>query len=171
MKMKTTMIKNILLGALAVLLPAAAWAGGDEMGDFTLETADGGTFTLGDHLGDEVVVITFFFTTCKPCKKEHPHLQRFYEQFTERGLLVVAVSSDEPGNTSKVQGWINRYKLTFPVLLDKDSAVTRQYNPDMSFPLTLLIGRDKQIHHIYQGYNAGDEVQMEQDLLKLLGEE
>lgn len=167
MRAKSTVITAALAAAL---LLAASVAGAEEMGDFTLETADGETFTLSDHMGDKVVLITFFFSACKPCKKEHPHLQRFYEEYEDQGLLVIAVNSDEPGNISKVHQWINRYKLTFPVLLDTDSSITRQYNPDLTFPLTMIIGKDKQIHHVYQGYNAGDELQVKKDLLKLLDE-
>ena len=160
--------KLLVLPVLAALL-AAVPAGGQQMGSFTLETAAGGIFSIGDHLGDKVVLMTFFTTWCKPCMKEHPHLQRFWKKYEDDGLMVIAISSDEPGSISEVRAWIRRYKLTFPVLLDTDFAVTRQYDPDESFPLTMLIGRDGVVHHIYQGYTAGDEAEMEDDLVELLG--
>ena len=162
------MKKSLCLLALLAMLYAAP-APAQQMGTFTLETADGEVLSIGDYLGDKVVLMTFFTTWCKPCMKEHPHLQDFWEDYEDDGLMVIAISSDEPGSISEVRAWIRRYKLTFPVLLDSDFAVTRQYDPDESFPLTMLIGRDGVIHHIYQGYNAGDEAEMEDDLLELLG--
>jgi len=156
--------------AITLLLPAAVPAVAQEMGDFTLETLDGEFFTLSDHLGEKVILLTFFTTYCKPCMKEHPHLQRFWKKYGDEGLLVFAINSDEPGGIGEVRSWVRRYRLTFPVLLDGDFAITRQYDPDESFPLTMLIGRDKVIRHIYQGYNPGDERELEKDIIELLGE-
>jgi len=155
----------VLLAVTAVLVPCAT---AQEMGDFTLETLDGELFTLSDHLGEKVILLTFFTSYCKPCMEEHPHLQRFWRDYGGQGLLVIAVNSDEPGNISKVHGWVRRYRLTFPVLLDGDFSITRQYDPDETFPLTMLIGRDRQVHHIYAGYNPGDEKGLEEDLIVLL---
>ena len=162
-------VTGVLLAAVLLLLPAAVRA--QEMGDFTMEMLDGDLFTLGDYLGEKVIVITFFTYWCVPCAQEHPHLQRFYDEYGERGLLVVAISSDEPGDYSRVRLHVNRYHLSFPVVLDSDFSATRRYNPDLNFPLTMLVGRDRQIHHIYQSYRPGDELELEEDILALLDEE
>jgi peroxiredoxin len=163
--MNARLVGFFLLVVLAAVIPAAM---AQEMGDFTLETTGGELFTLSDYLGEKVILITFFTAYCKPCMEEHPQLERMWREYGERGLLVVAVNSDEPGNIAKVHNWIRRYKLTFPVLLDSDFAITRQYDPDETFPLSLLIGRDRRIQHIYSGYNTGDEKEIEADLLELL---
>lgn len=160
-------------GCIAAVFSVLTMAGpvaAQEMGDFTLETLDGDTFTLSDYLGEKVMLITFFTTYCNPCKKEHPHLQRMQDEHADKGLQVIAISSDEPGNITKVRSWVHRYHLKFPILLDSDSAITRQYDPDQTFPLTLLVGFDGKIRGIYQGYTAGDEIQLEADVVKLLEE-
>jgi len=156
------------LAAIALMVVIVPCLPAQEIGGFTLETLDGDLFTLSDYLGEKVILLTFFTSYCKPCMEEHPHLERFFKEYGEQGLLVVAVNSDEPGNISKVHNWVRRYRLTFPVLLDGDFSITRQYDPDETFPLTMLIGRDKQVKHVYAGYNPGDEKELEEDLLELL---
>jgi peroxiredoxin len=151
---------------LVVLVPATATA--QQIEDFTIDSLSGETFSMHDQESTRAFIITFFTTFCRPCTQEHPHLERMYKQFREDGLLVLAVSADEPGNKSKVRQWVRRYRLTFPVLLDTSSELTRRYNPDMTFPLTMLVDGNRTIRSVYQGYTPGDEKTIERDLKNLL---
>jgi len=51
---------------------------------------------------------------------------------------------------------VQRYKPAFPVLLDSDSSITRQYDPDLTFPLTLLISPEDRIEKVDNGYLPGE---------------
>ncbi|MEW6367070.1 MAG: TlpA disulfide reductase family protein [Acidobacteriota bacterium] len=153
-----------LLGLFAAVAQAA-----DRMPNFTLPTLDGRKFVLNEHLGKGVLLITFFATWCEPCAREHPHLQRLYERLGERGLLVAGISIDEPGDVAKIRAHVRRYKLTFPILLDSKAEVARLYAPEKSLPLTMLVDREGRIRRMYQGYSAGDEKQVEKDVMELLG--
>lgn len=135
---------------------------------FTLKTLSGEYFSFCENSEVKVTVLTFFTTWCTPCSQEHPHLERLYKKYHSRGLNIVAISSDVPGNKSKVRLWVHRYRLTFPVLLDDQSEITRRYNPDLNFPLTMLLDADNNVCKIYQSYHPGDEKQLEEDLLNLL---
>ena len=127
---------------------------------FTLPELGGGRFTLDEHIGKEVLLVTFFATWCEPCAREHPHLQKIYQQYATKGLLIIAISIDEPGAEALVKAHKRRYGLTFPILLDQRSEVARIYAPEQSLPLTLLVGKDGAIHRIFQGYTAGEEKQI-----------
>lgn len=136
---------------------------------FTLQTLDGSPFVWSEHLGrSKVAVLTFFTSWCQPCMREHPQLQKLYDKYKEKGLLIVAVSADEPGNIARVRTHVQRYKLTFPVLLDSDSSVTRQYDPDQTFPMTLVITPDGAIRKVATGYVPGDEMQLEKEVVAYL---
>lgn len=159
---------QIPVSFLFLLLIFASLLQAQQIEQFTLKTLSGELYTFGEDAEARVTILTFFTTWCTPCSQEHPHLERFYKKYRERGLIVVAVSSDVPGNRSKVRLWVNRYRLTFPVLLDDQSEVTRRYNPDLNYPLTMLLDSGNNVRKIYQSYHPGDEKQLEEDLLALL---
>jgi len=150
-------------------VPTAMAADGRRITEFSLPNLDGTMFKLGDWIPKQkVIVLTFFTTWCVPCAREHPQLQKLYDTYRDRGLLIVAISADESGNTAKVKAHVQRYRLTFPVVLDTDSALTRQYDPDQTFPLTIVVGPGGRIAEIKSGYVSGDEVALEKDILALL---
>ena len=56
--------------------------------------ADGAQATLGDHLG-EVMLVNLWATWCPPCRHELPALDRLQQAYRDRGLFVLHIS-DEP---------------------------------------------------------------------------
>jgi thiol-disulfide isomerase/thioredoxin len=52
--------------------------------DFQLETLDGDTVALSDHLGKDVILIDFWATFCDPCLVAMPHLNALYEKYERR---------------------------------------------------------------------------------------
>lgn len=167
--MKTTRVFSVLMTTAVLIAMFAALVPAQEIRDFSLETLGGDTFSMSEYLGDKVVVMTFWASWCVPCKKEHPHLQRLYDKYKDDGLAVVGINVDEPGNLAKVRSHVRRYKLTFPILLDSDSSITRIYNPDLSFPYTLLINKNGAVVRTYQGYVPGDETKLEEDIATIMG--
>src|ERR1017187_9980171 len=83
---------------------------------FTLSALDGKIYNL-DALRGHVVLLNFWATWCPPCRKEMPDMQKLYERFEKKGLIVLAVS-DEKRET--VEGYLAKQSYTFPVLLDLD---------------------------------------------------
>jgi len=83
---------------------------------FTLTALDGKVYNL-DALRGHVVLLNFWATWCPPCRKEMPDMQKLYERFEKKGLIVLAVS-DEKRET--VEGFLAKQNYTFPILLDPD---------------------------------------------------
>lgn len=156
----------LLMAATVVGVHAAPT---QQMPSFVLQTVDGKKFVMDDHLKKGVILITFFATWCQACAREHPHLEKLYKDYSDKGLLVLGISIDEPGNIAKLRAHVKRYDLTFPILLDSGSQLARQFAPEQALPLGLLIGRDGRIHHTYQGYAPGDEKEIRKDVIDLLG--
>jgi peroxiredoxin len=90
---------------------------GEKAPDFTLQTLDGQTVTLSDLQGKKVL-LNFWATWCPPCKKEMPDMQKYYAESGD-DIVILAVNID-PEND--VQAFINEMQLTFPILLDSQSA-------------------------------------------------
>ncbi len=91
--------------------------------DFTLYDLRGNTWRLKDLRG-KVVLVNFWATWCPPCRKEMPDLQKLYNQFKDRGLVVLAIS-DEDAN--KVVPFIKEQKIAYPILLDPGRKVNQLF--------------------------------------------
>jgi len=137
--------------------------------DFTLETIDGQRFTLSEHVGREVIVLSFWATWCAPCLQELPHLEELYQAERERGLLVVAVAMDEPSSVAEVAPTARRLGLTMPVVLDGEQRAVRLYNRSRNAPMTVVIDRRGQLVHAAPGYEPGDEDALAEEVRALLG--
>lgn len=138
--------------------------------DFSLETVDGETFTLSDHVGRDVIVMSFWATWCRPCLVELPHLDELYRAEKERGLIIVAVAMDEPTTVSEVAPTVARLGLTMPVVVDSDQQAVSLYNRSRNAPMTVVISRQGEVVRSSPGYNPGDEEVLAEEVRILLAD-
>jgi peroxiredoxin len=115
--------------------------------DFRLTTLDGKELSLHAQRG-KAVVINFWATWCGPCRSEMPALQKTAEEYAEQGMLLWGVDVGEPSDL--VQSFVNELGLTFPLLLDRDSKVSRQYRV-FGLPTTVFVKRDGVISDVAIG--------------------
>lgn len=141
-----------------------------QLPDFSLETIDGETFTLSDHVGRDVIVMSFWATWCNPCMAELPHLDALYQAEKDQGLVVVAVSMDEPTTQAEVAPTAHRLGLTIPVVLDTDQQALSLYNPKRAAPMTVVIDRNGKIVRASAGYQPGDEAALAEEVRALLSQ-
>ena len=106
---------------------------------FSLRNLKGNMEGLDDHLG-KVIVVNFWATWCVPCVKEMPSFENLYRRYRSQGLTLLAVSLDK-GDSTKVQEFVDKHKLSFPILLDTKGVAEKLY-PSFSIPFTYVI--DKQ---------------------------
>jgi len=161
-----TALLILLLTAALSLSPSPSQA--QSAIDFTLNDLEGNAVRLSDLAGDRVVLINFWATWCVPCAKEHPHLQRFQEEYGDEGLTILAISVDGPTTIAGVSQYVSRYGYTFTTLLDSDSSVLRLYNPQVILPFSVLIDRSGTVAAVHQGYSPGDETILEEEIRNLL---
>ncbi|MBM7648781.1 peroxiredoxin [Bacillus ectoiniformans] len=114
--------------------------------DFTLNSLDGKERSLSDYQGKKVI-LNFWATWCPPCKAEMPHMQKFYEkEAKDRNVEILAVnltSSDK--GTDAIKEFAKQYELTFPIPLDEEGAIGKQYEA-YTIPTTYIINTDGTIH-------------------------
>jgi len=106
---------------------------------FSLRNLKGNMEGLDDHIG-KVIVVNFWATWCVPCVKEMPSFENLYRRYRSQGLTLLAVSLDK-GDSTKVQEFADKHKLSFPILLDTKGVAEKLY-PSFSIPFTYVI--DKQ---------------------------
>ncbi len=106
--------------------------------DFQLQNLDGQAVSLSDFRGKPVLV-NFWASWCPPCRSEMPYIQEIYEEWSDKGLVILAVDIGESPST--VENFMQSYNLTFPALLDINQAVALEYNI-RGIPTTFLIDKD-----------------------------
>jgi peroxiredoxin len=94
--------------------------------DFTLTTLDGVTMKLSDLRGKSVL-INFWVTWCVPCMDELPAIENVWSDYQDEGLVVLSVNRIQEDELQKVGETVNRFALTYPVLLDEDDFVWESY--------------------------------------------
>jgi peroxiredoxin len=137
--------------------------------DFELESLDGSSVRLADHLGKEVVLIDFWATFCEPCLASMPHLDELYRKYKGRGFAVLGVSIDGPDSVAQVRTEVGKLGVTFPILLDQETRVVSLYNPKTSAPYSVLIGKDGRVLVKREGYSTGNAAALEADIVAALG--
>jgi len=107
--------------------------------NFTLSKLAGQTLRLSDYHG-KVVLLNFWASFCAPCLKEMPALESLWQDYREQGFVVLAIAADR-GSIDPVRSFIETGNYSFPIPLDPDGSVRKQYEV-MALPTTYLIGRD-----------------------------
>ena len=99
---------------------------------------------------------------------ELPRLQELYDQYKDQGFQVVAVEAKR--DTERATKFIQEKGLTFTTLEngENDAEVVASIFKVRSFPSSFLIDRDGRVRFYHLGFEAGDEVHLEEEIQKLL---
>jgi peroxiredoxin len=153
-----------LLLALAALADA-----GERAPVFKLDDTQGASFALRNHIGRDVILIDFWATYCAPCLAEMGAFQTLHAKYASQGLRLVAVSQDQPQTAARVRSLAKGRGLTFTIVLDPDQEAYRLYGVS-ALPTAVLIDRQGRIAWRREGYQPGDEADLETRIRALLAQ-
>ena len=139
--------------ALAISLPALAGSTGGPAPGFTLASREGQDVSLAQYKG-QVVMINFWASWCGPCRQEMPLLESIYRKYNKAGFTLIGVNV-EP-DSQKANEWLKATPVSFPILYDKDSKVSKLYDV-AGMPSTVIIDRNGNLRVLHRGYKPGDE--------------
>jgi len=106
-----------------------------------------GALGLADLRG-KVVVLNFWASWCIPCKDEAPLLERVWQTYRDRGLVVVGVNIQDL--EQEARRFIAQTNPTYSNVRDVDGAVHRAYGLT-GVPETFFITRDGRIIRKFPG--------------------
>ena len=130
---------------------------GDKLPSFNVPSLSGETYSSKELKG-KVVLINFWATWCPPCKAEFPLLQKdIYDEIKESNFRVMAISRGEEIDT--VKNFIDKYKYTFPVYLDKESKVYSLF-ANKYIPRNFVIGKDGIVKWASTGFKKDEFYEM-----------
>jgi len=111
---------------------------GSQAPDFNLPGLGGQSISLSDFRG-KPVLINFWATWCPPCRDEMPYLQEVYEEWSDKGLVVLTIDIGDP--PAQVEEFMASLHLSLPVLLDMQGNVAQKYNVQF-YPTTFFIDKE-----------------------------
>ncbi|GEM_PF-869860 len=106
--------------------------------DFTLPDLEGRKVKLSQYRGK--VVMVKFWVDSQSCRNELPVIQSFYEKWSDKGFVVLAVNWMQ--TPEQVKAFVQQKGLTFTVLLDQKGEVNDKYGVKPSvYAVTVLVDK------------------------------
>lgn len=110
-----------LLGALALLASAGAWAGG-------LADMNGQARTISDYAGKgKWLVVMIWASDCYICNMEAHNYVDFQTFHQDKDATILGISMDGPQNKPAAEGFIKRHSVNFPNLIGTPEDVAGMY--------------------------------------------
>jgi thiol-disulfide isomerase/thioredoxin len=112
-------------------------------------------------------MINFWATWCVPCRQEMPKLEALYQRYNKLGFKLLAVNVEN--NPDGVKKWLAETPVSFPVLFDTKSEVSKLYKVE-TMPTTVIVAKDGTMRYLHHGYQAGYENDYQTEVRTLLRE-
>ncbi|GER93051.1 thioredoxin [hot springs metagenome] len=138
---------------------------GQKAPDFTLKDLNGNDVSLSLFKG-KVVLLNFWATWCPPCKAEIPSMNKLQQMFENKGLIILAVSTDKA--VVDVKDFIKNNPVNFKVVVDYNLKVSRLLYKVFMIPTTFLIDKKGVIVKKYFGEQDWTEPDIIKDIETLL---
>ncbi|MGZ6142739.1 MAG: TlpA disulfide reductase family protein [Myxococcales bacterium] len=102
----------------------------------------------------KAVLISFFATWCKPCKKEMPFLQQLSTEYKDKGLRVLSVAIDkDEAKWPQIAELVKQNHVTYPIVKDRYNLIARQYLGDKTaLPSVFIVDKEGKVAMVKQGY-------------------
>jgi len=124
---------------------------------------------LADLKG-KVVLVHFWTYGCSNCIHTIPHLNDWYQKYSNKGLVIVGVQAPEfsdEKNIDKVKTAVDKFQIKYPIILDNNYVNWNAYGNNY-WPRDYLV--DNQGYIRYSHIGEGDYDQTEQMIRSLLAE-
>ena len=138
------------------------------IGKNNLKSFSGETIDFNSLYSDGPLLVSFWFLGCGPCVAEMKHLSKFNEKYKDTGFKVVSINTDTKSK-GKVKSFVKKKKYSFDMFFDLNgkNGLLKKFGSN-SCPFTILINTDGTIFSKHLGYERGDEIALEEEILDLI---
>jgi thiol-disulfide isomerase/thioredoxin len=127
--------------------------------NFTVKDMNGASVRLADYKG-KVLLVNFWATWCPPCKAELPGLIELYDQYKDKGLVVLGISGDDDAET--LRAFATEWKIKYPMIVGRDeNDLLDAYGPIFGYPISVIVGRDGAVCGKHVGPATKEEFERE----------
>ena len=129
-----------------------------------IKTLKGKLFDYKKVSKDKVVIYQIMGTWCPNCIDEIRYFKELHKKYHEQGVEIVAlayeVGNDEKKQIKRLKAFKKRLKIPYEVVLagtsskEVASAQFPMLNGIMSFPTSVLVGKNSKIEYIHTGFSG-----------------
>lgn len=161
---------SFLIFLLLLANPLQALEKGDLAPDFAgREYGSAAAFQLNQTFEFEkpkALVLSFFQTTCLPCIREAPLLQRLAKEYEAKKIPFYYVNLDSTLNESRLESFLSRLKVTMPMVIVDPRLVADSYQA-YAFPRLVILDGQRRVLGIIEGYHPNLEEEIQSILMGL----
>ena len=126
-KKRLSLVGLILVVLISLLLPHAANPKSDNPLDLILLDTKGNEVRLGDLVENKPLLLYFWATWCKPCRKTQPKVSALAKKYEDR-IKVVGINVGGLDSGRDIEKYIARKKITYTMLLDRADEAVKTYS-------------------------------------------
>ena len=141
----TSRMSLVLIAGLAAVLSACTTGGSIEVSalelapHFAVETADGGTFSLDEHITNDgrPIFLNLWASWCFPCRAEMPAIDAASQTHRDIAFVGVSVKDTRP----EAIAFAEEIEVGYTIGFDDDNRVDDEYRP-LGLPASYIISSD-----------------------------
>ena len=146
---------------------SVVWTGTSHLPNIKLKDLKNKRQELSQYYSDGPILINIWNLACEPCKKEMKELDKLNKKYRAQGFKVVSINIDNTRSMSKVKSYVNSQKYSFTVLSDPKAEFFRKMGGKV-MPCVSIADSTGKIINRHVGYNPGDEIRLEKEILHIL---
>lgn len=137
--------------------------------EFEVNLLSGDEVSFSNFSEDKVVLINFWALWCKPCRTEMKALNKLYTEYKENDFEILGINIDTPRSSAKVEVFVKSLGINYNIAQDPNLEIFNLFNGQV-LPLNILYDRKGNVVFRHTGYLPGDEMKLEKEIQKVLGE-
>ncbi|MGC8928536.1 MAG: TlpA disulfide reductase family protein [Myxococcota bacterium] len=119
---------------------------------------------------NRAVVISFFASYCKPCKKEIFVLNDFYQKYKDKGVTIIEISIDtEKDGIELFKKIVDETDIAMPCVIDTMGAMSRRFGVER-LPALFVFDKYGYVKKKFEGYTEENVKGFEEVVLELMGD-
>jgi peroxiredoxin len=129
---------------------------------FKLADLDNKKWNSNDLKG-KVIVINFWFTACKPCILEMPHLNKLVNENKDKPVVFIAPA---PETDAQIKKFLKKYSFDYHIIPSSLEYITALGVEN--FPTHLVIDKEGIVRQVFIGYADDIKEKLQAEIDKLV---
>lgn len=117
---------------------------------------------------DKIVILDFWYTSCMPCIKTIPHLNKLKEKFKDK-IEIIGVNpiENKEKHKEKIENFIKRTPMDYPIFLVE--SIPSEYNI-RAYPTLYILDKNRKVRYSKIGLSDNTYEELDKILNELLNE-
>jgi cytochrome c biogenesis protein CcmG, thiol:disulfide interchange protein DsbE len=131
--------------------------------DLSIQSLDGKRHISLSELSGKVVIVDFWATWCKPCRKSFPNLEEVAKTNADK-VEVIAISVDD--TKDGIAAFVKETGVTFPIAWDEGHAIADRWGMG-TMPTTFVIDPSGVVRYRHDGFRDDEPAKIAKELKEL----